>query len=240
MPTLFKRSNGVYYAIVAEANGCRKWRSTHSRVKSEALRNLINLAAQNPSDSPRHKLAEFIPELLDFVKHASSLENASVYKRALGHFLRVTGDLPLNSVSPKHVDQFKTKRSQEVSAVTLNLELRTLRAAFNIALRWSYIQANPFSRVRLCRIDEFVPAFLSVTHFKKIISDLPNDWFRQIIIVAAMTGMRRGELTHLCWDDVHLDRGIVVVQSRGDYSVKSGKRRIVPLNSTAKKVLEER
>jgi len=185
-------------------------------------------------------MAEIIPELLIFVTHASSHENASVYKRALGHFLRITGNMPLDSVSPKHVDQFKTKRSQEVSAVTLNLELRTLRAAFNIALRWSYIQANPFSRVKLCRIDEFIPAFPSVTEFKKIISDLPNDWFRQIVIVAAMTGMRRGELTHLCWDDVQLDRGIVVVQSRGDYRVKSGKRRIVPLNPIAMRALEER
>jgi len=79
--------------------------STHSRIKSEALRNLVNLTPQTPSDSPRYKLAEFIPELLDFVKQASSQENACVYNRALRHFIGVTGDMPLEAVYPKHVDQ---------------------------------------------------------------------------------------------------------------------------------------
>ena len=37
MPTLFKRSNGVYYSIEKDPSGRRKWQSTGQRTKRLAL-----------------------------------------------------------------------------------------------------------------------------------------------------------------------------------------------------------
>ena len=39
-----------------------------------------------------------------------------------------------------------------MSPLTVNIDLRTLRAAFNYALRWNLVSANPFARVPLCLI----------------------------------------------------------------------------------------
>lgn len=40
MPTLFKRSNEIYYALFTNGNGSRKWKSMGEKQKSLALKKL--------------------------------------------------------------------------------------------------------------------------------------------------------------------------------------------------------
>lgn len=60
------------------------------------------------------------------------------------------------------------------------------------------------------------------------------DHIQPMTLIALNTGLRRGEITQLTWDDVNLDTKTVTV--RAGYA-KSGKARHVPLNSEAVKVL---
>lgn len=64
-------------------------------------------------------------------------------------------------------------------------------------------------------------------------SELPTitgygDYLHPLIITALNTGLRRGELLQLTWDNVHLDRRQVTVMSG---TSKSGRQRIIPLNA---------
>jgi integrase len=233
MPTVFRRSNGIYYALVNDPDGHRKWVSTRSRSKPEALKRLAVVTQRAQTVLSRRKLSQFKEELLDFASHTFARETVSVYQRALSHLLEVVGDRNLDMISARHVDEFKKARMQRVSPVTLNLELRSLRAAFNTAVRWEYLPSNPFTRVKLCRIDDTAPPYLSVNDFKTIIRGLPDEWFRRAVIIGALTGLRRGELVNLQWSDVDLERRLIRVQSRGDFRTKQGRRRIVPMNPYA-------
>lgn len=111
--------------------------------------------------------------------------------------------MPIASVNARSVDSFKVKRlRQNVSKTTINIELRTLRAGFNVAVRWELIPANPFKGVSLLSLDESVPIFFRAEEFEKYIGSLRPGWFRDIVVTAAMTGMRRGELLNMKWDAV--------------------------------------
>jgi hypothetical protein len=48
MPTLLKRSNGVYYVVSTDHEGRRKWVSTGQRLKSSAIRALAEKAPRSP------------------------------------------------------------------------------------------------------------------------------------------------------------------------------------------------
>jgi integrase len=65
--------------------------------------------------------------------------------------------------------------------------------------------------------------------------ELP-DHLTPLVIVALHTGLRRGELFSLKWDDVDLVRNLVTVRGSG---AKSGNTRHVPLNDTAMTTLKK-
>jgi integrase len=56
----------------------------------------------------------------------------------------------------------------------------------------------------------------------------------------AMTGMRRGEIINLRWNDVNLKTRTVVVQSSTRYRTKFGKRRLIPINDVVYQILQSR
>lgn len=61
-------------------------------------------------------------------------------------------------------------------------------------------------------------------------------YLRQMSVVALNTGMRRGEIFKLCWDNVSIQLAIVTVSAK---TAKSNKTRHIPLNTSVLPILEE-
>lgn len=230
MPTLFRRSNGVYYIVYADQDGRRKWISTGQRRKALALKKLFDFTDYKTKRKPSVRLEEFVNEFLSVAQNLLAPGTLDIYKKSLRKFMEQAGNIPLASVTQKHIDLFRHKRLKEVSRVTVNIELRTLRATFYTAVRWKVIESNPFAGVELCAIDEEVPAYFTVSDFHKLISAAREEWFRDVVLVAGFTGMRRGEILNLRWEDVDLRSRLLLIRSHGKFRTKAGKRRIMPMN----------
>jgi site-specific recombinase XerD len=178
--------------------------------------------------------------LLLHLKATYTPGTVGIYRKSLEHFVLVTGNIQLGAVTRRHIDAFTARRLQEISPVTVGIELRSLRAAFYTALRWELIEKNPFSGVKLPRTEEQIPKFLSRTDLTKLLAVMPHNWFRSMVILAVLTGLRRSELVNLTWFNVDFNHRVLHVQSQGTIRTKTGKRRIVPLNSTAESILRTR
>lgn len=63
---------------------------------------------------------------------------------------------------------------------------------------------------------------------------LYSDYLAPLVLTAMLTGLRRGELFNLAWQDIDLQAGEVVVRAKG---AKSGKTRTVPLRDECREVL---
>ncbi|MCX6132599.1 MAG: site-specific integrase [Ignavibacteriales bacterium] len=238
MPTLFKRSNGIFYIVTDGKNGRRRWISTGERTRARASKHLETFEDKPRQANQPKRLSTFISEFLSRVSSFYSTGTLGIYRHALKSFLSTVGDLQLATVSAQHIDLFRQRRIKQVSPITLNINLRALRSAFYYAIRWQILSSNPFTRVPLSRVPERDPIFFSSEDFKLIVGSIRQEWFRSIVILAACTGMRRGEIVNLRWKDVDLSQKVVRVHSSSTYRTKSGKRRVIPLNVIALQLLE--
>ena len=82
MSTIFKRTNGIFYLVLVQADGSRRWISTKTRNRSEALRALAEHEADPKLSARFHTLSEFIAELLPYVQGNMATGIAQIYKKS--------------------------------------------------------------------------------------------------------------------------------------------------------------
>ena len=239
MPTLFKRSNGVWYILYNEG-GRTRWKSTGASLKTDALKKLTEFNELLRSKPKPKTLSQFIMEFLSYAKATYAKPTVDIFAIGLKHLQVISGDCLLTQLSPQHIDRYKSQRLSSVSPTTVNVEVRGLRAVLNVALRWKLIDDNPFSKVQLIRIAEQPPTFFSKADFQNLISVIKENWLKELVVLSVLTGMRRGELINLRWQEIDLQRKLLHIQSNATFKTKQGKQRTLPLSEVAFQLLSAR
>lgn len=226
--SLLRRSNGFWY-VLYESNGRVRWKSTRTRAKKRLsyLKDLLKPKV------PVILLSKFTEDFLLYAHTAYSAKTVSLYRSSLGNLTAFVGNLPLTSLTPKHLDTYKADRLRRVSPASVNIELRGLKAAMNVAVRWQLLEQNPFRGSPLVRVPDRTPSYFSKEDLQALLALIKENWLKELIVFAVLTGMRRGELTNLRWGDVDLTRKVVLVRSSPTFKTKPGKQRVVPLSGVA-------
>jgi len=137
----------------------------------------------------------------------------------------------IDEVTAWDIERLKAARVEQVTKSTVNRDIAVLKRLFNLAADWGLVDKNPLRKVALYRIDEKLMHVFTAEEERKLIeASAPH--FRPLVVVAINTGMRRGELLQLQWEQVDLGSGTITVKQS-----KSGRVRHVPLNKTAQEAL---
>ena len=143
------------------------------------------------------------------------------------------GDQPLGSITTRQIDRYLTRRRNldGVAASTTNRYLATLKTLFKTARNWDYITDDPTSRVTMLKEQSRIPDVLSDSELEALIEACPERT-RQVVIMAADTGMRRSEIQRLTWRDVNFEAGTVTVRQsmNKDY-------RVIPMTDRVRSLL---
>jgi len=232
---LSKHSNGIYYLWFRDGAGKRQKVSTRCRLKMDAYK-FVQMFKRDEylrRKQVKHKLlSDVIKDYLNVVEANLVKGTVKNYRSALNNLQVFTGDIPLISFTPYHFDAFKSERLKSIRPVSLNIELRALRTFFNTAVRWRLLERTPFE-VKLVKIPETQPTFLTREEFQKLLSIIEEGWFKEVIVFAVCTGLRRAELINLRWDCVDFQRKIIRIESSQFFRTKSGRSRVIPLSETA-------
>jgi integrase len=184
--------------------------------------------------------SKFSERLLAYAKATYSPRNVEVYERVLREFIACLGDRPMIDITPYDIERFKAWRMEKVSPVSVNIDLRTLKAALNRAFDWGLLSKHPCKRTIPVRVPDHSPAYLNEADFVRLCESIKQKWLLDIIIFAVATGMRQGEILNLRWNEVDLSRRIVRVGNKDGFRTKAGKERNVPLNDMALKIIAGR
>jgi excisionase family DNA binding protein len=136
-------------------------------------------------------------------------------------------DKDLQEIGSLLVEKFRTSLLEnDAKKSTTNRYLALLKTMFNLAIDWGYLKENPDNKVKLfSEKDNLQERILSYEEEKKLLDACPR-YLKPIVLTALHTGMRKGEILNLKWEQVDfLNREIKVKNT------KSGKPRFIPMNS---------
>lgn len=187
-------------------------------------------------------LDDFKADYLEYVQTNLSKKSLDNAKRVMKLFCGFVGRKKMGDIKSSHAEDYKQMRkSQEarVSDATINMDIRTLKAAFQYATDAGKVHENPLRSVKQIRCPRKQMATLSHTEFKHLTDQIKERWLLDIIRLDVNTGLRRGEITNLKWKDVDLANKRMLIQSSPGYQVKHGKLRQVPLNKAAMAIVKK-
>lgn len=127
--------------------------------------------------------------------------------------------------------------------------LRTLRIAMNRAIKLKVIDSNPCDAVDMPKVQKRAVCPLEPSECETLFAECQKHRLGDLMILAAMTGLRKGELLALEWSAVNLPECVLVVRQSlqevtGAFEAKETKsessRRVVTLGTIAVDALKRR
>ncbi len=138
----------------------------------------------------------------------------------------------LHELTPLDIEKYKKERIKTVAPATVNRELACLKTIFNKAIEWGKVEQNPVRKVKLYQENNRRVRYLESEEIDKLLRECSGH-LNPIVTTALNTGMRRGEILNLKWEDVDIhQRLIYIIHS------KSGEKREIPINSLLLELLK--
>jgi integrase len=137
-----------------------------------------------------------------------------------------------SKVTRSDIDGYFSERLQKVGPARYNIELQVIRAIFAKGIEWSYCRANPAAGIRRIKEPPGRVRFLTEEE-RAALLDACTARLRQILELALDTGLRRGELLSLRWENVDLKNRMIRVEHS-----KNGERRDVPMTDRVFAILQ--
>jgi integrase len=141
---------------------------------------------------------------------------------------------------PKAIAQIDTHRlritlAKTLSAKTVKNVLELLERIINFGVKKGLCAGLGF-KIEMPRVNNLKTEDLTPEQLVNLMEAIDQDHDIQaanLMRLALCTGMRRGELLKLKWDDIDFDRGFIHIRTP-----KGGKDQTIPLNQAARQALE--
>lgn len=239
---LTRDSKSPYFQLVYFVEGKRTKVSTKTSDRKEAEKFKASFIPKQKLDLiPQRvsvKLSSFIAEYKTYVKNTYSEKYLT--KAVTPSFNRLQAflpDSPLEYITSKNIDQFISSIYAK-SKFAASLYHRTLKAAFNKAVIWNYIQENPFSKIKSPKVVKSFPLYLSEAELILILNKTEDQLLKDIFTTAYFTGMRLNELLSMKWNWIDFTQEVITIKNAADFNTKNKKERVIPIHPKVKKIFQ--
>lgn len=199
----------------------------------------------------RLTFAEFVERWLrDYGESNLAPKTLFRYRQILeSRILPSMGHLKLEQIRPVHLIEFYKNLQEDgiredgkpggLSAKTILYHHRVISSILNDAVEWQLIPFNPASRVKPPKVQKKQAACYDVVQVKAMLKALETEEpkYRVIVTLALLTGLRRGELMGLTWQDVDFDGGTLMVRQASQYLPGKGTFVKEPKNESSQRLL---
>ena len=110
------------------------------------------------------------------------------------------------------------------------IDLINISSSFTWAVNEEYLIENPCINIKRLKPPQKLPLFFSRIELEQLLKAMQNEEFKALVIVAVNTGLREMELLSLQWNQIYLEKGILILDNR-NHITKGKKIRTLPLNN---------
>ena len=170
------------------------------------------------------------------------------YERDLDRINAALGHVRLCDLKPAQITRFYASLMQEgsnqqnggkLSSATIAAVNRTLSAVLAKAVKWGYLPSSPIKRVDKPKLQHKEARYLDEPDARRmleLLQDEPVKW-RCMITFDLFSGLRRGELLGLKWEDIDMDARTLTVQRTLNYLPQKGVYVDSPKSTTSRRPL---
>jgi len=237
---LYKRGNSKFYWMCYQDNsGEVQRKSTGKTTQKEAeyvlvcRRKEIEEGGLPNVNKGKCKFAELAKEYDTWAKQQRGYRTKKFIMRQL---VEEFGNLNVMDLNTMIVERYQTKHLSTRKPATTNRMMACLKHMLTKAVDWDMASEETLKQVRKVKFlkeNNKRLRFLDVDECKRLISCCPKH-LKPIVITALNTGMRRGEILSLKWEQVDLKHGYISLRD-----TKSGEGRDIPINNTLERLFKE-
>ncbi|MCB9995520.1 MAG: site-specific integrase [Rhodospirillales bacterium] len=243
MATILKRKDK--YQVQVRRKGMASVSRTFRRRNDaeEWARNMEVKADRGDLPTPVRVLAQYtVKDVLERYRDEITVKKRSADTETyiLDAFMRKPiAKLSLAQITPAHFSTYRDKRLKDVKAGTVNRELSIIKHAFDIAEReWDIpLRNNPLGKIKKMKVNNARSRRVSAEEYDLLCEaaqDSRNPFALFLIRFAIATGMRRGEILKLRWNEIDYEARTLHIPV-----TKNGHARTIPLSGEALAVLDE-
>lgn len=223
MNVTYRKKDGGWQLIVSYKDGSGRWKqkskqgfkSKHEAKEAEEklLEQVRDLPRPIDTSMAGISLSAFCDVYLDYKK--SITEGTKRTYRMAVKSLGSLAERPINKIT--FLELQKVINEWQMKPGTQLLYKSKLSAMYKAAVKpFGLVNHNPVADIEIPRQREKRnPRIISEDTMKQIITDAPDD-VRMAVLLGWYTGMRRGELLALTWDDINFTESTINVNKQLD------------------------
>lgn len=173
-------------------------------------------------DSTNDTVAQYMAKWMDLGKMDRSPSTHERYEQLLRYYIvPVLGKLKLSKLRPIQIQSLlntlrvsgrRDGKDGGLAPKTVKHVHTLLRAALNQAVRWQILATNPAASVQPPKVPKPKIKVASQDDIAKLLVSISRSYFRLPILIALATGMRRGEVCALKFEDFDPDTSTLLVR----------------------------
>lgn len=223
-------------------------------------RNEAERFVEDFKSDPRNKILsrknvtirDFNNELQKLKQFVLSPESLYFYKTSLNYLEKFVGNKYIRYVDKKDILAYiserlktplnrKSRKSEanHVSRATVNVEIRTLKAVFNIAKDFGYVFLNPVVGIKLLKIAQLDRNIKKheIQKLREHFQTNKDALMLNIFNFNLYSGCRINEILNIQWNDIDLENSIIQIVNKGDFKTKNFENRKFNINPELNKLL---
>ena len=157
------------------------------------------------------------------------------------HIAKESAEKIAAAMGRKLTTAFTLERDMEpLAAATVLAYHRTLSAILTKAVQWGYMNTNPADRAEKPKLGRKESPYLDEADARRLLELLQSEpirW-RALITFDLLSGLRRGELLGLRWQDIDIDAQMIQIRQTSNYLPGLGVYTGTPKTSTSRRPLK--